>query len=340
MNFVKKRWYLILIVVIIAAFIYYRKTQATSVASKINSYTVVKQNLSDVLTLSGQLDADEKAALKFQTSGRLTWVGVKEGDTVKKFQTIASLDQRDVKNRLTKYLKAYLVERNGFESGLVDNVNQLNSASQTVRDDAKRLLENNQYNLDSAVLDVEYQTLAIEYANLITPIEGVVTHVDTPYPGINITPAGAEFEIVNPKTIYFSATADQTDVINLTTGMTGDLSFDAYPDKTFTGTLYYIGFVPKAGETGTVYEVRFRLDDDAKKLPLKMAMTADLNITLKERNNVLSVPTAFINKDNQGSYVTEKKDGKNTKVYVQTGEEINGNVIINDGLKTGDVVYD
>lgn len=331
---------MILIVIIIAGFIYYKHSQSVTAAEKANSYTVAKQNLSNILTLSGQLDADEKAALKFQSSGRLAWVGVKEGDTVKKYQTIASLDQRDVQNRLTKYLKAYLVDRNSFDSGLVDNVNQLNDLSQTVRDDAKRLLENNQYNLDSAVLDVQYQALSIEYTNLVTPIDGIVTHVDTPYPGVNITPAGAEFDIVNPKTIYFSATADQTDVINLHTGMTGDLSFDAYPNKTFTGTLYYISFTPKAGETGTVYEVRFRLDQDAMKLPLKMAMTADLSITLEQKNNVLSIPSAFLKNDSHGNYVTEKTGGKDIKVYVQSGEEINGSVIINSGLKSGDVIYD
>jgi len=339
-KFIKKRWYLVVIVLLIVGFVYYKKIQATAAVNKSNSYTVKRQNLVDTLTLSGQIDADEKVALRFQTSGKLAWVGVKEGDYVKKYQTIASLDQRDLKNRLTKYLNQFSIQRNSFDSTNEDSVNQQNDLSKTIRDDAQRLLQNNQYNLNNTILDVEYQNLSIEYANLYTPIEGIVTQIGAPYPGVNITPAGAEFDVVNPKTIYFSATADQTDVINLTTGMTGRLSFDAYPDKTFTGTLYYISFVPQTGETGTVYETRFKLDDEAMRLPLKMAMTADLDIDLKKMNNVLSVPTAFIKKDSHGGYVTEKKDDKNIKIYVETGDEINGNTVINSGLSAGEVIYD
>jgi RND family efflux transporter MFP subunit len=339
-KFFKKRWYLVLIVILIAGFIYYRNTQATAAANKENSYIVKRQNLKDTLTLSGQIDADEKAALKFQTSGRLAWVGVKEGDYVKKYQTIASLDQSDLKNRLTKYLNTYAVQRNTFEQGKDDNLNDQNALSQSIRDEAKRVLENNQYNLNNAVLDVEYQNLTLEYASLWTPIEGIVTNISMPFAGVNITPAGAEFDIVNPKTIYYSATADQTDIVNLKENMTGKINFDAYPDKTFTGKLYYISFVPKAGETGTVYELRFKLDNTAMKLPLKMGMTADLNIDLKEVDNTLSVPTAFIKKDSHGKYVTEKKDDKNIKIYVKTGDEINGSIIINSGLTEGDVIYD
>ena len=339
-QFIKKRWYLVVIVILIAGYIYYRNTQATAAANKENSYIVKRQNLKDTLTLSGQIDADEKAALKFQTSGKLSWVGVKEGDYVKKYQAIASLDQRDLKNRLTKYLNEFSVQRNSFDSTIEDSWDKQYDLSKTIRDDAQRLLQNNQYNLNNSILDVEYQNLSMEYANLYTPIEGIVTHVDTPYSGVNVTPAGAEFDIVNPKTIYYSATADQTDVVNLKENMTGKINFDAYPDKTFTGKLYYTSFTPKSGETGTVYELRFKLDDVAMKLPLKMGMTADLDIDLKVKNNVLSAPTAFIKKDSKGDFVTEKQNGKNVKIYVNTGDEINGSIIINNGLSKGDVIYD
>ena len=339
-KFLKKRWYLFVIILIIIGFIYYKKIQTTAAADKANNFTVKKENLIDTLTLSGQIDADEKAALRFQTSGKLAWVGVKEGDYVKKYQAIASLDQRDLKNRLTKYLNQFSIQRNSFDSTIENKWNEQYDLSKTIRDDAQRLLQNNQYSLNNTILDVEYQSISLEYSNLYTPIEGIVTMVGAPYSGVNITPSGAEFDIVNPKTIYFSATADQTDVVNLKENMTGKISFDAYPDKSFTGELYYISFVPKTGETGTVYELRFRLDEEAMNLPLKMGMTADLEINLRERNNVLSVPTAFIKKDSHGQYVTEKKDDKNIKIYIKTGDEINGNIIINSGLSEGDVIYD
>lgn len=338
-KFFKKRWYLVLIILLIAGYLYYRNSQATAAANKENTYTVKRTNLKNVLTLSGQIAADEQVALKFQTSGKLNWVGVKEGQTVKKYQAIASLDSRDVKNRLTKYLNSYAIQRNSFDSTL-ENTTSQNSFSQAVRDDARRIFDNNQYNLNNSVLDVEYQNLALEYSTLYTPIEGVVTHVSSPYPGVNITPAGAEFDIVNPKTIYFSASADQTDVVNLKEGMEANISFDAYPDQIFKGKLYFIGFTPETNETGTVYETRFRLDDTTTNLPIKMGMTADADLTLQEVDNVLSVPTSFLHKDSKGNYVTVKINNKKTKKYVETGIEINGNDVIKSGLTENDVIYD
>ena len=55
--------------------------------------TVKKGNLRKDLTLSGKVDARSFANVQFQTAGKLVWVGVKEGDQIKKGQAIASLDK-------------------------------------------------------------------------------------------------------------------------------------------------------------------------------------------------------------------------------------------------------
>lgn len=339
-KFLKRRWYIILGLILIIGFLIYRNSAVSNDKSKESKYTIKKQNLKETLTLSGQIDADEKAALKFQTSGRLAWVGVKEGDYVNKYQTVASLDQRDLKNRLTKYLNTYAVQRNTFEQTKDDNWNDQYALSQSIRDEAKRVLENNQYNLNNSILDVEYQNITMDYANLWTPIEGIVTHIDTPYAGVNITPAGAEFDVVNPNTIYFSVTADQTDVVNLKNGEEGVISFDSYPEKTYKGEIDYISYTPKTNETGTVYEVRIKLDNDVKDLPLKLGMTGDIDFLIKEKNSVYSVPSGYIKSDSKGKYVFIKVGGKKIKKYINVGEEIDGKTVIINGASQGDVVYD
>ena len=114
-KFIKNRWYLILILVLIAGFIFYRRNTDSVAKNKVDSYKIKRENLREVLTLSGEINAEEKVSLKFQTSGRLAWVGVKEGDYVKKYQTLASLDQRDIKNRLQKYLNTFVSQRLTFD---------------------------------------------------------------------------------------------------------------------------------------------------------------------------------------------------------------------------------
>lgn len=336
-KFLKKRWYLILIVLVIGFFIYRNQT---SVKGKIETYKIRKEDLKETLSLSGKIEADEKVNLRFQTSGRLSWVGVKEGDIVKKYQMIAAIDQRDLKNRMQKYLNTFTTARNNFEQTKDDNWDLQYDLSGSIRKEAERVLQNNQYSLENSVLDVEYQSLAVEYSNLWTPIEGIVTHVSSPFPGVNITPAGAEFDIVNPKTLYFLVTAEQSDVIKVKEGMIGEIILDSYPNETYKATLYYTSFAPKDGETGTVYELRLSLDDKIKKLPLKLGMTGDLDFILREIKDVVSVPSRYIKKDTKGSYVQMIKNNNKEKKYVELGQEIDGKIEIKSGLTNGDTIYD
>ena len=332
-KFFKKRWYFILIVVLIVIFIFYKKSTASAAKNKVDNYVIKRENLKEVLTLSGEINASEKATLNFQTSGRLAWVGVKEGDYVKKYQGIASLDQRDVKKTLEKKLLAFSKTRWDFDQTKDDNKDVLT-------DKIKRVLEKSQFDLTNSILDVELQNLTLEYSYLSSPIEGIVTHISVPYAGVNITPAGADFEVVNPKTIFFSVAAEQGDVINLKEGDVGDISFDAFPEKKFKANIYYISFSPKTGETGTVYELRLKLDNNTMNLPLKLAMSGDIDFIVKQENQVLSVPSLFIKKDGKGNYVYVGSPNKKVKKYVDISEEIDGKYIITNGLQEKDVIYD
>ncbi len=334
MTIIKKYW-VILILIIFIGFVGFQLMKKPD--KEQNFYKVKKQTIKEELTLSGKVDAEEKVNLRFQTSGRLVWVGVKEGDYVKKYQTIASLDKRDVENRLNKYLRAYSIQRNSFEQTKDDYWNKQYDLNEKIRDQAKRILENNQYNLETAVLDVEYQNLIIENSSLWTPIEGIVTKVSSPYAGVNITPSQAEFEIVNPKTLYFLVTADQTEVINLKDKMTGKIVFDPYPEEEINGEIYWIGFSPKSDESGTVYPIKIKFETDKD---LKLGMTGDINFVLKEKNNVISIPKNYLKEDKKGSYVYKIINNKKIKHYIKTGEEVDNQIVVINGLKVGEIIYD
>jgi RND family efflux transporter MFP subunit len=335
-NFLKnKKWLIVFLILIVGGVLFFLKKNNQDKIK--NELVVSKKNLKEELTLSGKIAAEEKVTLRFQTSGRLSWVGVHEGDYVKKYQVIASLDQRDLKNRLQKYLNTYVKQRLSFEQTNDDYWQKQYDLSESIRDKAKRLLEQNQYDLDNTVLDVEYQNLSLEYANLWTPIEGIVTRVTAPYAGVNITPSQAEFEIINPKTLYFSATADQTEVVSLKEGQRGKIILDAYPDEEINGEIYWIGFSPKPGETGTVYELKIKFDF---KKPLKLEMSGDINFITKERKAVIAIPQTYIKTDKRGDYVNILKNGRVIKRYIKKGEEIEGQIIIKSGLNEGEIIYD
>ena len=58
----------------------------------VETANVVRETIVESVSASGEIDADQKADLTFQEGGRLIWVGVKEGDEVRRGQALAKLD--------------------------------------------------------------------------------------------------------------------------------------------------------------------------------------------------------------------------------------------------------
>lgn len=327
-----------LVLVLIGYFIYSQRISSTQ--NKIrNSTKVVRGTLEEIMIISGETDAQEKVALRFQTSGKLSWVGVKEGDYVKKYHTIAALDQREVQSNLNKYLNTYLSERWDFDQVIKDDYKD-----KVVTDAIKRIKEKAQFDLNNSVIDVEIKNLAVELSNLVTPIEGIVTKVATPYAGTNITPAGAEFEIINPKTIFFSANADQTEVKDLKNEMIGKLVLDAYPEEEYEGKISNISFIPQEDETGTVYQIKFIFANDNSDFKIRIGMAGDLSFVTQKIEDVLYIPLKFVKEERINNqlkkYVFVKINDKYEKRYITTGLETEDEVEITSGLSDNELIYD
>ena len=337
---IKRFWWILAIVLVVGGWWMWSSSTAKAKESQKKTFTIKRQTLTDALSISGQIDATEKANLQFQTSGLLSWVGVREGDYVKKFQVVASLDKKQLKNQMSQLLNSYLTNRWTFEQAQQDNNNwQTNGMTDAARDTIKRTLEKNQFSLNNAVLNVEAEDLAMRFVNLWTPVEGLVTSVDTPNSGVNVTPASANFMIINPHSIYFSATADQTEVTKFSLGQKGKLVLDAFPDQPFDAIVESIGFTPKAGETGTVYEIKLKLNLDNTDYKFRMGMTGDANFIFREDKDVLAIPEAYISKDSGKTYVSMMTNKKLEKVEVKTGSTIDGNTEILSGISENDIIY-
>ena len=333
-----KWWYIVIILIAIGGYLFYRQQTAKSQVQPA-TYTVIRTNLKDSLILSGEIDATEKVDLHFQSGGRLLWVGVKEGDLVKKYQGIASLDQRQLQKTLEKYLNTYVKERNDFDQNDEDNGDGSVGFTRELRDAAKRTYQNAQADLTNTVLDVELQSIAKEYSFLFSPIDGIVTRVDTPASGMNVAITDI-YQVINPQTIYFAVSADQTEVVNLTSGKKGTITLDAYPDDPIVGTVDTVAFTPKTDETGTVYEVKVLLTESTPSAMLRIGMTGDSEFVLKELSNVIAVPFQYVIEEDEKNFVNKKENGKIDKVPVKVGGEYEDMIEIKEGVQPGDVLVE
>jgi RND family efflux transporter MFP subunit len=304
-------------------------------SSAIQTSKVLREDFVKTVSSSGKTKAQKSVDLKFQTSGRLNWVGVKEGDHVRAYQAIAGMDQREVQKNLQNALLDYSKERNAFEEWN-QNTNPLCGQQGLCSDSLKRVLQNNQGDLTKSVNDVELKALAIEFSTLVTPIGGIVTSIDTPVAGINITPATAVFTVVDPSSIEFEANADETDVGNLALGQKAMITLDAYPEATFSGTISYISYASQVSAGGaTVFPVRIAFDNPAD---IRIGLNGDVTIDSVSEPGRILVPIEAIREDSSGKYVYKKTGQKYVKTSIHTGMQNDTNIVVTDGLAQGDSV--
>ena len=97
-----------------------------------------------------------------------------KGDRVRKWQGIASLDQRTVQKNLEKELNDYLKTRWDFQGNRETyNVTTDNLDRYTLTPAVRRLLEKSQFDLNNSVLDVELQAVVKEFSSIVSPFSGI-----------------------------------------------------------------------------------------------------------------------------------------------------------------------
>jgi RND family efflux transporter MFP subunit len=306
------------------------RVKASAEKNKPQTTEVKKETLRSTISASGMVESENQVDLRFQTSGLLAWVGVKEGDQVKKWQAIASLDKRELEKNLLKTLRDYNKERWDF-----DEDSQVTYQNEIIDNTLRRILDKNQFDLDKAVADVEIKDLAIKLATLTSPIDGIVTHIDAPIAGINITPATAVFTIANPSGMQFVANIDEVDVAKVKEGQKAIVMLDAHSDEEFQGTVGKVSFAAITTRGGgTAFPIEIKLPSN-ENLQFKVGMNGDVEIILEEKENVLVVPNKALYQKKDQSFVKILENNRVKEIEVKIGMEGETQTEITEGLQEG-----
>ena len=304
--------------------------------AEVKTAKVEKGTVSEELILSGQIKADEHANMAFQGSGELDFLGVKEGQEVKKGDVLARLDT-------TVLYQAYLqAEANlrRYQASLNNTYDQLQGRG---NDESYTQIETRtvaEVNKDNAYRSYVAAQQNLANATLRAPFDGVISSLTYPFTGVNTVFSQPQIEIFNPKTVYFEVVADQTEVLDLTEGQKVKIYLDSYNDQSVDGVVGFIGSTPKVGEVGAVYRIKVlfvsNMSDFRK---FKIGMTGDARFVSSEVSDVLYAPADFLKADSKGRYVLV--GNQKNKVYVDVGLEGEARVEIkSDKVKVGDTIYD
>lgn len=326
------RWkLLLLIIVIIAGGGYWYYQRQTTNGEELTFIHPERGNLTKTIEVSGVITAKEYAQMRFAAGGKVVYLGAKEGDWVKKGQTIATIDARDLKKNLEKTLNLYSQERLDWDQTLDDTKDRWLPADE-VRDK-----QSEQYDLSNTVLDVELRSIAISNTVLSAPFAGVLVASPTHVTGVNLL-ATDVFELVNPETVYFQAQVDELDIREIRETLPATIELDAYPDMTFASNVKFISYKAAQTTTSTVFLVEFPLPQtDLEKF--RLGMNGDAIIQIETKENILSVPIdTTIDRDGKTFIQVKVSEEETEEREIETGMETDDRIEVLSGLSEDDEI--
>lgn len=310
-----------LLIIVVGAgvfFWFYRRQQANQVVWE--TVRPERGSMTKTIEIGGAVTAKEYAHLRFAAGGKIVYLGAQEGDTVKKWQTIASIDQRSLRNSLQQNLNQYSKERLDWDQQKDD------VKDRALPKEEERSVQKNQLDLNNSVLSVEATDIAITNTVLSAPFAGVLVSSPTNVTGVTLM-ATDVFELVNPASLIFLATIDELDIAQIENGLSAQIELDAYPDELIASAIQKISYKSVQTSSGTVYQVELSLPPQENLHRFRIGMNGDAIITLAEKDDVLSLPIEAITSRDNKNYVT-----------VKTGEDTSEEREVEIGLETEDRV--
>lgn len=321
-----KRW-LILIIILLAVlgfFLWPRpKTELP------NFVTVKRGDIASTVSASGTLAGKEDVELHFKSTGKLAYLNFKVGDKINKGDRVAGLDVQDLNIALQQAWNN-LRDKQATVDKVLDDVKN-SDTSETFTQKQNRTTA--QVARDNAFDSVKAAQRAFQDAILYAPISGIVVKAD-PVPNQNVATTDTIIQIADDSQIIFATDVDEADVSKISPHQSVDVTLNAYPDQTFSGTVSEITPLTKTTSAGaTVVTVKINL---LKAPPnLVIGLNGQAQITTAQAKNVLTIPQEALKDDGT---VLVKNNDQLQLVKVRTGIRSDNEVEITQGLTEGQEV--
>lgn len=313
-------------------------------------------------TRAGTVNACRRAHVSPAVGGQIAKLKVKKGQLVAENQVLLELWNDD----LSAQLQLADRENNASQATAVQTCLQADAAER----DAQRFLELQKKKLasdesvDRAVTTAQAQRAACRAAQatvtvydakrsatraafertiLRAPFAGRIADLNvevgeyvTPSPpGIPTLPA---VDLVDASCLYVTAPLDEVDAPKVQTGLTARIVLDAFPGRVFNGRVGRIAdYVLEKEKQARTVDVEVEFADPRERESLLPGYSADIEILLSARDNVLRIPTEAVI-DGKRVLRFDASSNKLTSVDIVTGIRNWKFTEVVSGLAAGDEV--
>lgn len=247
--------------------------------------SVSRQDLKSVISASGILTGKETVNLKFKGAGKLAYLKVKTGDTVKKGQAIAGLDTQDLSITLQQALNT-LRDKQATAEKVLDDVKN-HDTDETFAQKATRTTA--EATRDNAYDAVRAAKRAFQDSVILSPINGIVTQQADLSPGQIVSSSDLVAQITNFSEIIFSADVDEADITKVKLGQKAEVTLNAYPDKVFAGKVKEILPQVKTTTSGAT-TIIVKISLDKSEIRPTYGLNGQVSIIISESPNTLVIP--------------------------------------------------
>jgi RND family efflux transporter MFP subunit len=343
------------VAIIILLFIFIGPLFSSSIEVQLTSALFKSPSESSaMLTGSGYVVAQRKAAVASKATGRLVYLGVVEGDKVKKGQIIAKIDNSDIEAQLAEAKANLELNKASLDDAKKNYERQkalfkTGAVSQSTLDEAETNYNKVLASIDVAKARVQQEEVALENTLIRAPFDGTVLTKNADV-GEMVVPMGAGINaraavvtMADMSSLQVEADVSESNIEKVSVGQPCQISLDAYPNVYYQGHVAKI--IPTADRSkGTVtVKVAFNKYDNHV-LPEMSAKIVFLQASdkkdLSKEKPVLVIPSSALTARNNKQVVFMVKDGKAVEVPVQTGGTFGDFIRITSGLNTGDQIID
>jgi HlyD family secretion protein len=149
--------------------------------------------------------------------------------------------------------------------------------------------------LQQAEADLDRAQVNLEYANIFSPVDGIVISRDVDV-GQTIAASMSAPTLFNIATdlsqMQVKASVDEADIGSISEDAKVTFTVDAYPNTLFDGKIAEIRLNPQTVQNVVTYSVILSIRN--KDLRLKPGMTTSIKIAVAERTDVLKIPNAAL----------------------------------------------
>ena len=344
------------VVIIVIVLVWLFKSYTSSAVEVKMTFATLQSSAqsSAVLTASGYVVAQRKAAVASKGMGRLVYLGVVEGDKVAANQVIARLEDSDIKAQLEQTkanLKLNEADLKDAEKNYDRQKNLLKtgSATQMEFDAAESRYNRVLASIEVAKAIVLQSEVALENTLIRAPFNGTVLtknadvgEVVAPM-GAGVNSRAAVVTMADMNSLQVEADVSESNIEKIEPDQNCQITLDAYPGRNYAG--YVAKIVPTAdrGKATVMVKVGFK-SYDKRVLPEMSAKVLFLNEAMKdemkeEKPNLVVPKTAVVTRDGR-QFVFKVRDEKVVQIAVTTGKDFGSFIEIKTGLENNDEVID